>query len=75
MVWKFYLKYLLLCEVVLLLPGPYPGVQLFPVDGAWLPAAGTPLHQGRPGGGNHQVIGPAAQGGLVWWHKQGPQQG
>ena len=39
------------------------------------PAAGTPLLQGRPGGGNHQAIGPAAQGGLVWWHKQEPQQG
>ena len=39
------------------------------------PAAGTPLGQGRPGLGNHLVIGPAAQGSLVWWHKQGPQQG
>ena len=39
------------------------------------PAAGTPLGQGRPGRGNHLMIGPAAQGGLVWWHKQGPQQG
>ena len=42
---------------------------------ARLPAAGTPLGQGRPGCGNHLAIGPAAQGGLVWWHKQGPQQG
>ena len=33
----------------------------------WLPAAGTPLGQGRPGCGNHLAIGPAAQGGLVWW--------
>ena len=41
----------------------------------WLPAAGTPLLQGRPGGGNRLAIGPAAQGRLVWWHKQGPQQG
>ena len=39
------------------------------------PAAGTPLGQGRPGRGNRPSIGPAAQGGLVWWHKQGPQQG
>src|SRR5699024_9560425 len=39
------------------------------------PAAGTPLLQGRPGRGNRPSIGPAAQGGLVWWHKQGPQQG
>ena len=31
------------------------------------PAAGTPLGQGRPGGGNHPAVGPAAQGGLVWW--------
>ena len=42
---------------------------------ARLPAAGTPLFQGRPGGGNRLVIGPAAYGSLVWWHKQGPQQG
>ena len=39
----------------------------------WLTAAGTPLLQGRPGGGNRPAIGPAAQGGLVWWHKQEPQ--
>ena len=50
-------------------PGPMP-VAMQP-----FPAAGTPLLQGRPGGGNHQAIGPAAQGGLVWWHKQEPQQG
>ena len=42
---------------------------------AWLPAAGTPLGQGRPGYGNHPAIGPAAQGGLVWWQYQEPQQG
>ena len=30
----------------------------------WLPAAGTPLLQSRPGGGNHQVIGPVA---MVAW--------
>ena len=34
---------------------------------ARLPAAGTPLSQGRPGCENHQAVGPAAQGGLVWW--------
>ena len=34
---------------------------------AWLPAAGTPLGQGRPGCGNHLAVGPAAQSGLVWW--------
>ena len=45
------------------------------LTGAWLPAAGTPLLQGRPGHGNRLVIGPAALGGLVWWHKQEPQQG
>ena len=32
---------------------------------AWLPAAGTPLGQGRPGCGNHLAVGPAAKGGLV----------
>ena len=42
---------------------------------AWLPAAGTPLLQGRPGCENHSAIGPAAQGGLVWWQYQEPQQG
>ena len=31
---------------------------------AWLPAAGTPLLQGRPGHRNHPTIGPVAQGGL-----------
>ena len=30
----------------------------------WLPAAGTPLLQSRPGGGNHPVIGPVA---MVAW--------
>ena len=39
------------------------------------PAVGTPLLQSRPGGGNHLAIGPAAQGDLVWWKKQDPQQG
>ena len=34
----------------------------------WLPAAGTPLLQGRPGYRNRPVIGPAAQSSLVWWH-------
>ena len=34
---------------------------------AWLPAAGTPLLQDRPGRGKRPVIRPAAQGGLVWW--------
>ena len=29
---------------------------------AWLTAVATPLHQRRPGGGNHPAIGPAAQG-------------
>ena len=33
------------------------------------------LRQGRPGRGNRPAVGPAAQRGLVWWHKQGPQQG
>ena len=42
---------------------------------AWLPAAGTPLLQGRPGHRNHPTIGPVAQGGLVWWQYQKPQQG
>ena len=39
------------------------------------PAAGTPLYQGRPGDGKHPAIGPAAQGSLVWWQYQEPQQG
>ena len=41
----------------------------------WLPAAGTPLGQDRPGRGNCLAIGPAAQGNLVWWQRQRPQQG
>ena len=40
----------------------------FQLTGAWLPVAGTPLLQGRPGGGNRPVIGPIAQDSLVWWH-------
>ena len=47
----------------------------FQLTEAWLLAAGTPLLQGRPGYGNHPAIGPAAQGGLVWWQEQEPQQG
>ena len=35
--------------------------------GSQLSAAGTPLFQSKPGGGNHLDIGPAAQGILVWW--------
>ena len=31
---------------------------------AWLPAAETPLGQGRPGGGNHPVIGPVTR--VAW---------
>ena len=41
---------------------------------AWLPAAGTPHPQSRPGHGNRPAIGPVAQGGLVWWQEQGPQR-
>ncbi len=67
--------HLLLCWCILLPPGPYSGETLFPAIGGRLPAAGTPLLQGRPGGGKHPAIGPAAQGSLVWWHKQEPQQG
>ena len=37
----------------------------FQLTGAWLPAAGTPLLQGRPGRGNHLMIGPAA---MVAWY-------
>ena len=37
------------------------------LPGARLPAAGTPLYQGRPGDGKHPAIGPAAQGSLIWW--------
>ena len=44
------------------------------LPGARLPVAGTPLYQGRPGGGKHPAIGPAAQGNLVWWQYQEPQQ-
>ena len=39
----------------------------FQLSKARLPSAGTPLGQGRPGHGNRPAIGPAAQGGLVWW--------
>ena len=37
----------------------------FQLTGAWLPAAGTPLLQGRPGCRNHSAIGPAA---MVAWY-------
>ena len=39
----------------------------FQLSAVWLSAAGTPLGQGRPGCGNRPAVGPAAQGGLVWW--------
>ena len=39
------------------------------------PAAGTPLHQGRPGGGNHLVIGPAAQGAWCGGTNRGHSKG
>ena len=42
---------------------------------AWLPAAGTPLGQGRPGHGNCPAIGPAARiawcGGSTRSHSKG----
>ena len=47
---------------------------IWQAPGVWLPAAGTPLCQGRPGRGNCLAIVPAAQGGLVWWQYQEPQQ-
>ena len=45
------------------------------LPGARLPAVGTPLHQGRPGHGNHPAIGPAAMvawcGGRTRRHSKG----
>ena len=75
MAWKFYLKYLLLCEAVFLPPGPYPGEPLFPAMGSQAPGGGNAAWPGRPGGGNCLAIGPAAPCGLVWWQYQEPQQG
>ena len=55
----------------LLPPGPYHGVQLFPVaDGSRRRERRFSLS--RPGCGNHLAIGPVDQGGLVWWsHSKG----
>ena len=58
-------------------PGPMPvAMQPFPAAGS-LTTDGweQPQRQKRPGRGSYPAIGPAAQGGLVWWHKQEPQQG
>ena len=58
-------------------PGPLSGgLQPFPAAGS-LTIGGweQPFLQERPGSGKHPAIGPAAQGGLVWWQWQEPQQG
>ena len=45
------------------------------LPGAWLPAVGTPLLQGRPGRGNYPAIGPVAKnawcGGSTRSHSKG----
>ena len=47
--------------------------QLFPAADGLAPGGGNAASPGRPGHGNRPAIGPVAQGGLVWWHKQEPQ--
>ena len=44
---SFYGLYLLLCSCVLLLPGPYLGMQLFPVAGGLAPGGGNAAHRGE----------------------------
>ena len=44
---SFYGLYLLLCSCVLLLPGPYLGMQLFPVAGGLTPGGGNAAHRGE----------------------------
>ncbi len=72
---SFYGLYLLLCSACFYRQGLSLVCRCSQRWAAWLLAAGTPLLQGRPGCRNHSAIGPAAQGSLVWWHKQEPQQG
>jgi len=47
MVWGFYRTYLLLCVVVLLLPGPHPGAPLFPAIGSLAPGGGNAASPGE----------------------------
>ncbi len=61
--------------IVLLPPGPYPGEPLFPAIGSLADGGGNtapPEEARRWKPPSHRASCP---GGLVWWHKQGPQQG
>ena len=64
---QFYCQSQLLWQINFYLQGLTLVSRCSQLTNIWLPAAGTPLGQGRPGCGNHLAIGPAAQGGLVWW--------
>ena len=60
--------------IVLLPPGPYPGEPLFPAIGSLADGGGNtapPEEARRWKPPSHRASCP---GGLVWWHKQGPQQ-
>ena len=64
---QFYCQSQLLWQINFYLQGLTLVSRCSQLPEAWLPAAGTPLLQSRPGRGNHPAIGPAAQGALVWW--------
>ena len=67
MAWQSYCQFQLLWQINFYLQGLTLVSRCSQRSEARLPAAGTPLLQSRPGRGNHPAIGPAAQGGLVWW--------
>ena len=72
---QFYCQFQLLWQINFYLQGLTLVSRCSQRPEARIPAAGTPLYQGRPGDGKHPAIGPAAQGNLVWWQYQEPQQG
>ena len=72
---QFYCKFQLLWQTNFYLQGLTLVSRCSQRSEAWLPAAGTPLLQGRPGRGHRPVIGPAAKiawcGGTTRRHSKG----
>ena len=75
MAWQSYCKFQLLWQINFYLQGLTLVSRCSQRSEARLPAAGTPLLQGRPGRGNRPVIGPAAKiawcGGRTRRHSKG----
>ena len=75
MAWQSYCKFQLLWQINFYLQGLTLVSRCSQLTNIWLPAAGTPLGQGRPGHGNCPAIGPAARiawcGGRTRRHSKG----